>query len=139
MQMTQCLWAHKIIYTTCVNFIYIFVLTIQITHIRIADLLFHHQLVSQHCLFYVAIVYYVILCSPESKNKTMSATQGTIYCTNHFSEIDHKLTISSIFRILRTVSEARVNALLETKRGCKTFSSKMLVIVPWEIMNICQQ
>lgn len=40
-------------------------------------------------------------------------------------------TISSIFNILRTVSEASVIALVETKSGWITFSSKILVIEPF--------
>ncbi len=40
------------------------------------------------------------------------------------------LTMSSIFMRLRTVSAARVMALVDTSRGCTTFSSRMLVMVP---------
>lgn len=42
--------------------------------------------------------------------------------------------ISSIFNILRTVSEASVIALVETNNGCITFSSKMLVMVPFRTL-----
>lgn len=41
-----------------------------------------------------------------------------------------QLTMSSIFRIERTVSEAKVMALVVTRRGCATPSSSMLVIAP---------
>ena len=41
------------------------------------------------------------------------------------------LTMSSIFMIETTVSEAKVIALVETSNGWTTFSSKMLVIVPF--------
>ena len=41
-----------------------------------------------------------------------------------------QLTMSSIFRILLTVSEASRIADVETNRGWRTFSSKMSVIVP---------
>ena len=40
------------------------------------------------------------------------------------------LTTSSIFRMLRTVSVARVSALMETSKGCTTSSSRMLEIPP---------
>lgn len=40
------------------------------------------------------------------------------------------LTMSSILRILRTVSVERVMALTETRSGCTTSSSSMRVIVP---------
>lgn len=39
--------------------------------------------------------------------------------------------MSSIFRMLRTVSLARVTALVLTSRGCTTFSSRMLVMAPF--------
>jgi len=39
--------------------------------------------------------------------------------------------MSSILRMLRTVSAARWTALSETSRGWITFSSRMLVIAPW--------
>ena len=44
------------------------------------------------------------------------------------------LTISSILRILLTVSEARVMELVDTRSGCTTFSSKMLVIAPFRTL-----
>lgn len=40
-------------------------------------------------------------------------------------------TMSSILRMLLTVSEARVMELVETRSGCTTFSSSMLVIAPF--------
>ena len=40
------------------------------------------------------------------------------------------LTTSSILRIETTVSEANVIADVDTRSGCTTFSSRMLVIVP---------
>lgn len=40
-------------------------------------------------------------------------------------------TISSIFMIMRTHSVARDTALVLTRSGCTTFSSKMLVICPF--------
>jgi hypothetical protein len=40
------------------------------------------------------------------------------------------LTTSSILRIETTVSDARLTAEVETRSGCITFSSKILVIVP---------
>ena len=40
-------------------------------------------------------------------------------------------TMSSILRMLLTVSEARVMELVETRSGCTTFSSRMLVIAPF--------
>ena len=40
------------------------------------------------------------------------------------------LTTSSILRIETTVSEARLTAEVETRRGCITFSSKIFVMVP---------
>ena len=40
------------------------------------------------------------------------------------------LTMSSIFRILRTVSAASCIALVDTNNGWSTFSSRMLVMVP---------
>lgn len=46
------------------------------------------------------------------------------------------LTMSSIFRILRTVSVARVIALTDTRRGCTTSSSKILVTAPWNKKNV---
>lgn len=39
--------------------------------------------------------------------------------------------MSSIFSILRTVSEARVIALVDTSSGCNTFSSRIFVIAPF--------
>ncbi len=42
------------------------------------------------------------------------------------------LTRSSILRMLRTVSVAKVSALMETSRGWTTSSSRMLEIPPWE-------
>ncbi|KAJ0856533.1 hypothetical protein HanRHA438_Chr13g0579511 [Helianthus annuus] len=39
--------------------------------------------------------------------------------------------MSSIFKIIRTHSVARVIALVLTSKGCTTFSSKMLVICPF--------
>lgn len=39
--------------------------------------------------------------------------------------------MSSIFRILRTVSLANVTALVLTSRGWTTFSSRMLVMAPF--------
>ena len=41
------------------------------------------------------------------------------------------LTISSILRILLTVSEARVMELVDTRSGCTTFSSRMLAFAPF--------
>jgi len=40
-------------------------------------------------------------------------------------------TMSSILRMLRTVSAARWTALSDTSRGCTTFSSRMFVIAPY--------
>ena len=48
------------------------------------------------------------------------------------------LTISSIFKILRTVSDAKKTADVETNNGCTTFSSSILVIVPY-ILKWCGQ
>ena len=42
-----------------------------------------------------------------------------------------QLTISSILRILLTVSEARVMALIDTNKGWTTFSSKISVMAPF--------
>lgn len=42
-----------------------------------------------------------------------------------------KLTISSILRMLRTHSAACLMAKELTSKGCTTFSSRMLVTVPW--------
>ena len=42
-----------------------------------------------------------------------------------------QLTMSSIFIMLLTVSAASLMAEVDTNRGCTTFSSKMLVIVPY--------
>lgn len=39
--------------------------------------------------------------------------------------------MSSIFMILRTVSAASETALVDTSNGCRTFSSRMLVMVPY--------
>lgn len=44
------------------------------------------------------------------------------------------LTMSSIFSILRTVSEARVIELVETNNGWITFSSNMLVMAPFRTL-----
>ena len=41
------------------------------------------------------------------------------------------LTMSSILRMLLTVSLARVMALVLTRSGCTTFSSRMLVMAPF--------
>ena len=41
------------------------------------------------------------------------------------------LTMSSILRMLLTVSLARVMALVLTRRGWTTFSSRMLVMAPF--------
>ena len=49
-----------------------------------------------------------------------------------FCRIVSVLTISSIFRILRTVSDASWMALVDTSSGCRTFSSRILVMVPWK-------
>ena len=38
--------------------------------------------------------------------------------------------MSSIFRIIRTVSAASCTALVDTNSGCTTFSSMMLEMVP---------
>lgn len=43
-------------------------------------------------------------------------------------------TTSSIFRMLRTVSVARVNALTDTNRGWTTISSRMLEIPPFRTL-----
>ena len=44
------------------------------------------------------------------------------------------LTTSSIFRIDTTVSDANVIDDVETSSGCTTFSSKMLVMVPFRTL-----
>lgn len=43
--------------------------------------------------------------------------------------------MSSIFRILLTVSAAKEMALVETNKGCNTFSSKMFDTDPWNKNN----
>eukprot|EP00983_Pelagomonas_calceolata_P123160 1160978-Pelagomonas_calceolata.AAC.11 len=48
-------------------------------------------------------------------------------------------TISSIFKIMRTHSVARVTAEDVTSMGCTTFSSSMLVIVPCATTNCKRQ
>lgn len=48
------------------------------------------------------------------------------------------LTTSSIFRMLRTVSVARVSALMETSKGCTTSSSRMLEIPPCHTHTVNQ-
>lgn len=45
------------------------------------------------------------------------------------------LTISSIFINVCTVSEANVTALILTRRGWTTFSSKIFVTEPYKVKN----
>ncbi len=49
---------------------------------------------------------------------------------SHRTAAYRTLIMSSIFMMLRTVSDARLMALVVTSRGCNTLSSRMFVIAP---------
>lgn len=85
----------------------------------------------------------LIWCLPARKKKKETAKNknylGKIIFFKHKSKKAFTLncsgdcgvlTTSSILRMLRTVSVARVRALMETSSGCTTSSSRMLEIPP---------
>lgn len=82
------------------------------------------------------IVFFLLFCSIPKKKKMsiqdiMQVEWDRSPLVTH-QRVVWSLTTSSILRMLRTVSVARVRALTDTSRGCTTSSSRMLEIPPWE-------
>lgn len=75
-----------------------------------------------------------VVVSPEHRYKVnLSAEQVSVKASSWgLTWInEHHLTTSSILRMLRTVSVAKVSALIETSKGWTTSSSMMLEIPPY--------